>query len=193
MRFVVRRLGFFLVTLWAAVTLNFLIPRLMPGNAAIAMMSRYKGHVNPQAMHALEIAFGVHNHQSLVSSYFTYLGNIARGHFGVSLTFFPDTVAHQVLQALPWTLALVGITTILAFFLGTLIGLVSGWRRGGALDGVLPPLFVITSAFPYFWLALLAILLISLKAGYVAERGRHGVPTTVGSTCAFVSGAFSPW
>jgi len=101
MRFVVRRLGFFLVTLWAAVTLNFLIPRLMPGNAAIAMMSRYKGHVNPQAMHALEIAFGIHNHQSLVSSYFTYLGNIARGHFGISLTFFPDTVSHQVLQALP--------------------------------------------------------------------------------------------
>ena len=98
MRFVVRRLGFFLVTLWAAVTLNFLIPRLMPGNAAIAMMSRYKGHVNPQAMHALEIAFGIHNHQSLLSSYFTYLGNIARGHFGISLTFFPDTVAHQVLQ-----------------------------------------------------------------------------------------------
>ena len=56
MRFVVRRLGFFLITLWAAVTLNFLIPRLMPGNAAIAMMSRYKGHVNPQAMHALQIA-----------------------------------------------------------------------------------------------------------------------------------------
>jgi len=141
MRFVVRRLGFFLVTLWAAVTLNFLIPRLMPGNAAIAMMSRYKGHVNPQAMHALEIAFGINNHQSLVSSYFTYLGNIARGHFGISLTFFPDTVAHQVFQALPWTLALVGVTTIIAFVLGTLIGLVSGWRRGGVVDGALPPLF----------------------------------------------------
>ena len=71
MRFVARRLGFFLVTLWAAVTLNFLIPRLMPGNAAIAMMSRYKGRLNPQALHALEIAFGVHAHQSLVSAYFT--------------------------------------------------------------------------------------------------------------------------
>ena len=59
MRFVLRRLGFFVVTLWAAVTLNFLIPRLMPGNAAIAMMARYKGRVNPQALHALEIAFGV--------------------------------------------------------------------------------------------------------------------------------------
>src|SRR5438093_2939073 len=163
MRFVVRRLGFFLVTLWAAVTLNFLIPRLMPGNAVLAMMSRYKGHVNPQAMHALQIAFGIKTHESLVHAYFTYLGNIAQGHFGISLTFFPDTVSHQVLQALPWTLGLVGITTILAFLLGTLIGLVSAWRRGTALDGLLPPLFVITSAFPYFWLALLLIWLLSFK------------------------------
>ena len=57
-RFVLRRLGFFVVTLWAAVTLNFLIPRLMPGNAALAMMARYKGHMNPQAMHALESRSG---------------------------------------------------------------------------------------------------------------------------------------
>src|SRR5262249_32626879 len=165
---------------WAAVTLNFLIPRLMPGNAAIQMMSRYKGHVNPQSLHALEIAFGINNHQSLLSSYFTYLGNIARGHFGISLSFFPDTGAHQVLQALPWTLALVGVTTIIAFVLGTLIGIVSAWRRGGALDGALPPLFVITSAFPYFWLALLAIWLFSLKLGWFPESGGHHRPSPLG-------------
>src|SRR5206468_2554163 len=89
-----------------------------------AMMGRYKGHVNPEALHALQVAFGVNAHQSLASAYLTYLGNIGRGHFGISLTFFPDTVAHQVLQALPWTLALVGVTTIFAFVLGTAIG---GW------------------------------------------------------------------
>src|SRR3982751_2135937 len=148
MRFVVRRLGFFAVTLWAAVTLNFLIPRLMPGNAALAMMSRYKGHVNPQAIHPLEIAFGINTHETLGAAYVTYLGNIARGRFGISLTFFPDAVSHQVLQALPWTLGLVGLTTVIAFLLGPLIGLVSAWRRGGFLDGALPPIFVITSAFP---------------------------------------------
>jgi peptide/nickel transport system permease protein len=185
-RFVLRRLGFFVVTLWAAVTLNFLIPRLMPGNAAIAMMSRYKGHINPQSLHALEVAFGVNNHQSLVSAYFTYLGNIARGHFGISLTFFPDTVSHQVLQALPWTLGLIGITTILAFILGTLIGLVSAWRRGGVLDGLLPPIFVITSAFPYFWLALLAIWLFAIKLGWLPESGGYDVVTTVDWSWAFV-------
>src|SRR5207249_1379857 len=190
MRFVVRRMGFFVVTLWAAVTLNFLIPRLMPGNAAIAMMSRYKGHVNPQAMHALEVAFGIHTHESLVRAYFTYLGNIARGHFGISLTFFPDTVTHQVLQALPWTLGLVGITTILAFLLGTLIGLVSAWRRGTALDGLLPPLFVITSAFPYFWLALLAIWLFAIKLGWLPESGGYDVTSTVGWSWSFAHDVF---
>jgi len=130
-RFILRRLGFFVITLWAAITLNFLIPRLMPGNPALAMMARYRGHINPQALHALEIAFGVHEHQSLLSEYFTYLGNIFRGRFGVSLTFFPDAVTHDVLQALPWTLALVGVTTILAFVLGTFIGLLAAWRAHG--------------------------------------------------------------
>ncbi len=185
MRFVRRRLGFFVVTLWVAITLNFLIPRLMPGNAAIVMMSRYKGRINPQALHALEAQFGVNEHQSLLSAYFTYLGNIFRGHFGISLTFFPDTVAHQVLQALPWTLGLVGITTILAFIAGTFIGLVSAWRRGGALDGMLPPIFIITSAFPYFWLALLTIWLFSLTLGWFPESGGYGVTTTVEWSWAF--------
>jgi peptide/nickel transport system permease protein len=191
MRFVARRLGFFVITLWAAVTLNFLIPRLMPGNAAIAMMARFKGRLNPQALHALEIAFGVNAHQSIGRAYLIYLGNIARGHFGTSLTFFPDTVAHQVLQALPWTLALVGVTTIMAFVLGTFIGLVSAWKRGTALDGALPPLFVITSAFPYFWLALLAIWLFSIKLGWFPASGGYEVTTTVGWNWAFVSDAFN--
>jgi peptide/nickel transport system permease protein len=191
MRFVVRRLGFFVLTLWAAVTLNFLIPRLMPGNAAIAMMGRYKGHIQPQALHAIEVAFGINTHESLVHAYFTYLWNIARLRFGISLTFFPDQVTHQVLQALPWTLALVGITTVLAFVLGTFIGLVSGWRRGGMLDGALPPLFVITSAFPYFWIGLLAIWLFSIKLGWLPESGGYDVQTNVAWSWNFVGDAMT--
>jgi peptide/nickel transport system permease protein len=191
MRFVVRRLGFFVLTLWAAVTLNFLIPRLMPGNAALAMMSRYKGHIQPQALHAIEIAFGVNTHESLLHAYFSYLGNIARLRFGISLTFFPDQVTHQVLQALPWTLALVGATTILAFVLGTFIGLVSGWKRGGMLDGALPPLFVITSAFPYFWIGLLAIWLFSIKLGWLPESGGYDVQTNVAWSWSFASDALT--
>jgi peptide/nickel transport system permease protein len=189
-RFVLRRLGFFVVTLWAAITANFVIPRLMPGNPAEAMMSRYHGHINPQALHALEIAFGVKTHQSLVSEYFTYLGNVVRGRFGISLTFFPDPVMHDVLNALPWTLALVGVTTILAFVLGTVIGLVGAWRRGGMLDSALPPIFIITSAFPYFWLAILAIWIFSLKLGWLPASNGYDVVDTPAWTWHFAHDAF---
>ena len=185
MRFVARRLGFFVLTLWAAITLNFLIPRLMPGNAAIAMMARYRGRISPQGLHAIEIAFGVNNHQSLLSAYFAYLWNMARLRLGTSLTFFPDSVMHQVGQALPWTLGLIGVTTILAFVLGTFIGLLAAWRRGGMLDGVLPPIFIITSAFPYFWFALLTIWLFAVKLGWLPQNGGYDYTTTVGWSWTF--------
>ena len=185
MRFVLRRLGFFVITLWAAITANFLIPRLMPGDPAVSMMARYKGHINPQALHALEIAFGVKAHQSLLNQYFTYLGNIFRGRFGISLTFFPDPVMKNVLQALPWTLVLVGVTTILAFVFGTLIGLVAAWKRGGMLDSAMPPIFVITSAFPYFWLAMLAIWFFSIKLGWLPQSGGYDITNNVGWTWTF--------
>jgi peptide/nickel transport system permease protein len=189
LRFILRRLGFFVVTLWAAITVNFLIPRLMPGNAALAMMSRYRGHINPQALHALEIAFGVHAHQSLLSEYFTYLGNVARGRFGISLTFFPEPVMHEVLQALPWTLVLVGVTTVLAFVLGTLIGLAGAWRRGGYLDSVMPPIFVITSSFPYFFVAGLAIWFFSVQHTWLPQSGGYDVIDTPGWTWHFANDA----
>jgi peptide/nickel transport system permease protein len=186
-RFVLRRLGFFMVTLWAAVTINFLIPRLIPGNPALAMLARYRGRVNPQALHALEIDFGVGvAHQSFISSYFGYLANTFTGHLGISLTFFPEPVSKAVLQALPWTLGLVGTTTVLAFLLGTLIGLIGGWRRGGVLDSVLPPVFIVISAFPYFWIGLVAILVFGVILKWLPLGSGYSVTDTIGWSWQFV-------
>jgi peptide/nickel transport system permease protein len=163
MRFALRRAGFFALTLWTCITLNFLLPRLMPGNPAEALIARFHGRINPAALHALEIAFGVNTKASLWSQYVSYLNNLIHLKFGTSITFFPLPVTHVVLQALPWTLGLIGVTTILAFLLGTLIGIVGAWRRGGWLDSLLPPVFIITSAIPYFWLAMLLIIIFSLQ------------------------------
>ena|SRR6185437_10760993 len=105
MRFVARRLGFFLLTLWVALTLNFLLPRMMPGNPALAVLGKFKGGVSPQALAALEAEFGLDTHQSLLSQYVTYLGDVATGKFGVSLTTQPgNSVGRIVLDAIPWTL-----------------------------------------------------------------------------------------
>src|ERR1051326_6077968 len=146
MRFAARRFGFFVLTLWAALTLNFFMPRLMPGNPALAMMSKFRGPVSPQAFKALAASFGLNNHQSLISQYFTYLGDVASFKFGTSLYFYPQSVSQVIRSAILWTIGLVGITTVLAFALGTLIGLMSAWPRGSRLDSIAPPVFVITSA-----------------------------------------------
>lgn len=166
MKFLVRRILFLLVTLWAAVTVNFFIPRLMPGNPAEAMMARLHGRVNPSAIHALEVAFGVNTRQSLISSYMAYVSNLFHGNLGISLTDFPEPVSQVVRQALPWSLGLVGITTILAFIIGTAIGTLSAWKRGGRLDSILPPMFIVISAFPYFFIGLLSIWLFASTLGW---------------------------
>ena len=152
MRYVLRRAGFFLLTLWAAVTLNFFLPRMMPGNPAVAMMAKFRGKVtSPEALQSLETIFGVNSGQSLPAQYVHYLGDVFTGNFGTSLFFFPSPVSQVVSAAISWTLGLVGVTTILAFALGTGIGILAAWRRGGLTDSLAPPLLVVASAIPYFW------------------------------------------
>jgi peptide/nickel transport system permease protein len=188
MRFVLRRLGFFVLTLWVALTLNFLLPRMMPGNPALAVIGKFKGGVNPQALKALDAEFGLNKHQSLLSQYFGYLHDVATGQFGISLTTQPgNSVGRIVLDAVPWTLGLVGITTILAFVLGTLIGIVSAWRRGGVLDSIMPPIFVIMTVVPYFWLGLVLILFVGVKAGWLPYFFSYDFTLQPGFTWAFIS------
>jgi len=166
MSYLVRRLEFFFITLWAALTINFILPRVMPGNPAQAMLVRYHGRVSPQTIHTLEVALGLNNHQPIFQQYLQYLGNTLTGNFGTSVTFFPSSVGDVVKQGLPWTLGLVGMSTIIAFALGTLLGMLSAWRRGGFLDAILPPVFIVISAFPYFWLGLIVLLVLSLTLGW---------------------------
>ena len=188
MRFVLRRLGFFLLTLWVALTLNFVLPRLMPGNPALAAIANHRGVISPQALKVLEAQFGLNTHQNVVAQYFRYLGDVATGNFGVSLTTQPgNSVAHMVLDAIPWTLGLVGVTTVLAFVLGTVIGIVGAWRRGGYLDSLMPPIFVIMTVIPYFWLGLIVILVFGVKLHWFPYFFTYNITLTPGLNWPFIS------
>ncbi len=168
-------------------TVNFFLPRLMPGDPAIAMLARFHGRLSGQALHAMEVAFGADTGQSLGGQYFSYLTNSFRGDFGRSLTFFPETVSQVVLQALPWTLALVGVTTVIAFVLGTLIGMVAAWNRGGWFDSILPPVFILLSAFPYFWIAMVCILIFSITLNWLPLGFGYTGGTDVNFSWSFIS------
>jgi peptide/nickel transport system permease protein len=176
MRFVVRRLLFFLVTVWAAVSINFFLPRLMPGSPVEALMAEHP-HLSPYALKALTVLLGGRSgHGGTFSQYLQYWQHVLTFNFGISITTsFGTPVRTMVLDALPWTLGLLGITTVIAFVAGTFIGLVSAWKRGSWLDSALPPIFVITSSFPYFWVALLAIYLFASTLGVLPNEGAYSL------------------
>ena len=187
MRFVLRRLGFFALTLWVALTLNFVLPRMMPGNPALAIIGKFKGGISPQAVKVLEAQFGVGSHQNLVAQYFGYLGNVFTGKFGTSLTTEPGaSVGRVVLDAIPWTLGLVGVTTVLAFILGTGIGILGAWRRGGRLDSLMPPVFVIMTVVPYFWIGLMLILVFGVKLHWLPYFFSYDYTLTPALTPSFI-------
>jgi peptide/nickel transport system permease protein len=107
-----------------------------------------------------------------VQQYFQYLGQIFRGDLGLSFTFFPTPVGEVIGDSLPWTLALVGITTVLAFLIGTGLGVLAGWRRGSWTD-LLLPVTTFLSSIPYFWLGLLAITLLAGPDSFFPSSGGY--------------------
>lgn len=185
MRYLLRRLALLLVTGWVALTFNFVLPRLMPGNPIEVMFARFQGKLNPAAANALEIAFGLKTKQSLLSQYFTYLGHTLSGNLGFSLTYFPEKVTTLIGQALPWTLGLVGFATIMAFVIGTALGALAAWHRGGALDSIVVPLGVMLGAMPVFWLGLLLLYFFAFKLGWFPVAGGTGVGSGLQSISGF--------
>jgi peptide/nickel transport system permease protein len=188
MRFMARRLAFYLAAGWVAVTLNFLIPRLMPGNPVEILISRFPGQLSGSATRALTAAFGLASRQNLVQQYLTYVGNLAHGNLGLSITYYPSTVASVVRESLPWTLVLVGLSTVASFTLGTLIGILVAWRRSRWMDGLLP-LTTFLAAVPYFFLALVAITVFAVTLHWLPASGGYDLGQQVSFSASFILSA----
>lgn len=180
MRYILRRASFYLVALWASVTFNFIIPRLMPGNPAEAYIAKVRANnVTPQFLHALEQEFGVNTGVPIWQQYFTYLGDVLHGNLGVATSQFPQNVSAVLAQGLPWTIGLVGVSVILSFLIGTLIGMLIAWKRGSVFDTTLPPILTFLSAIPYFWMALGLIYVFSIFWNVLPNEGGYDVYNTV--------------
>jgi peptide/nickel transport system permease protein len=169
MPFIVRRVIFYLVAAWVALTINFFIPRAMPGNAVQSVMSKFP-NLQPSAYKALEALLGVGHPGSLWNQYWAYLDNIFHLNFGTDVTNYPASVASLLAQTIPWTITLVGTATVIAFLVGTVLGVVAGWRHGGWLDRVLPGLMFF-QAVPYFFLALILLELLAVR-GHLLPVGQ---------------------
>lgn len=188
---ILRKLGFYFVAFLAAVTLNFALPRLLPGNPVDVLLGKLaiQGPVAPGTRKALETLFGSDSSLPLWQQYFDYLASIATGNLGVSVTYFPTPVVMVIGEALPWTLALVGLSTLITFVLGVSIGAFAGWKRGTWIDSVIPATTILQSV-PYFWLALVLVYFLSVGAGLFPLGGGYDVrSTTPGVDAEFIGSA----
>ena len=157
MRYVARKLGFYLVAAWVALTINFLLPQLIPGNPVEALIGRMSqsGTVPPGEARVLTALLGLGG-GNIAEKYWQYLDGLVHLQFGLSIANFPTPVATEISQSIYWTLILVGTATVISFALGIALGALAGWKRGSRLDGIIPATTLLT-AMPYFWLALIML------------------------------------
>jgi peptide/nickel transport system permease protein len=185
--FIYRRLVFYCIALWASVTLNFFLPRLMPGNPIDAFKTQFRQQVkdNPHVLDSLRVMLGG-SHDPLAVQYLHYLGNLAHGDFGVSYSQYPSRVSEIIGATLPWTLFLGLASTIIACLIGTLIGIVASWRRNGMVDSVLTPLTMFTQSFPAFFVSMLLLYVFGFALGWFPLARAYGDNVTVGLNARFL-------
>jgi peptide/nickel transport system permease protein len=191
MAYLRNKVAFYLVAAWAAITLNFAIPRLMPGNPVdilLARLAQTGGQVSPETRRSIELLLGTNSNQNLLQQYWGYLGNLAHGDLGISVTYFPQSASSVLRQTLPWTLALVGVATVMAFVIGISLGVLAGWRRGSRLDAVVPATTFLASV-PYFWLALVLVYVFGLQLSLFPVSGGYDYNTSVGFNGPFAASA----
>ena len=188
MRYLLQRIVFYIFTAWAAVTINFFIPRLIPGDPVQSLVSKSQGQLSGDAIKSLYILFGLDKNESVLTQYFQYWGRLFRGDLGLSFTFYPTPVSTIIGQSLPWTIILVGLTTVIGFLIGTSLGVLAGWRRGSWADALLP-ITTFLSSVPYFWLGLIAIALLAGPDSFFPASGGYDPGLVPDWSPAFIGSA----
>jgi peptide/nickel transport system permease protein len=165
MKYILRQCSLYLLAAWASLTLNFILPRAMPGDPVTALIARMHGRIRPDEIDAIRAAYGFTN-GPILEQYFQYLSHALRGDFGISISVYPAKVSSVIATGLIWTLILGAVTLVISFLIGTMLGVIIAWRRGGVMDSTLPGLTGFIGSFPYFWLAMVALYYMGFEFGW---------------------------
>ncbi|MEZ4866354.1 MAG: ABC transporter permease [Caldilineaceae bacterium] len=188
-QYVLRRVGMWLLTIWLGATIIFIIPRLAPGDPVAAMVSRLTfqaGYIenSAQMIEAWRARFGLDG--PLYLQYFSFIRSVLTFDLGYSLASFPSRVDELVVQALPWTLGLLLIATIMSFVLGNLVGALMAWRRTPGWVRNLLPLTLTFTSIPFFMLGILLIYLFAFGLRWFPPSGAYDSSIRMGWSWPFI-------
>ena len=188
--YLLRRTSVFLLIAWLAATLNFFLPRLTgqdPVRVKLLQQAQLGGYVQAgidEMVKEYDRRFGLD--RPLWAQYLTFLGNAARLDFNYSIANYPRTVNAMIAEALPWTVALLGTTTVISFALGTFLGALLGWPRAPRwMRWLMPPLWAL-HAIPFFLLGLILIYVFAFRFPVLPMFGGYSAGAFPGFTVPFI-------
>jgi len=176
--YIVERLITFVATIAISVTIVFVAPRLVPGDPLGAMFVRLSSVGGTAGGEVLveeyKRRFGLD--KPLVEQYVSYVSELARGNLGVSIASFPTRVSTLLWNALPWTVGLLTVTTLISWLVGSFFGALVGWygERSQILRAIVPVALLLYTT-PYYILAILLIFLLAFHWQIFPYSGAYSV------------------
>ncbi|MCA9836430.1 MAG: ABC transporter permease [Trueperaceae bacterium] len=188
----IRRLGVFVLTVWIAATLIYIIPRVAPGDPIAAMVSRMSqqaGYIenSDKIIEGWRKRFGLDDPWYV--QYGRYLRNLVTFDFGYSLATFPTTVREIVVRAMPWTIGLLSISTALFFVIGNLLGALLAWKKTPAFVKVLIPASMVFTSVPSLLAGLMLLYFFAFQLDWFPSLGAYGRGITPGWNWPFIKSA----
>ena len=174
MTYIGRRLIAYVLTVFVAISANFFIPRLIPGDPISALLDQMAQHGEivsggAEIIEAYKEQFGLNG--SWLEQYVRYLWSLLRGDLGPSIMAFPTTVQELLFTALPWTMGLLLVATVISWFLGNLLGAIVGWRRESKTNSAIVVLSLGLNQIPYYFVALLLVFFFSYNLPIFPSSG----------------------
>ena len=186
MAFLLRRLVFYLAAFLAAATINFFLPRVMPGDPVQIMFAGAGSNLSLENLNALKLTFGFID-APMHEQYLAYLQSVFTGDLGRSIKYFPLPVTELLGRALIWTVGLVGIATLVGFTLGTFLGVMAAWRRGTLFDSIVSLLAIFSSSVPGVVISLIMLFIFGYALGWFPNGYAADPMLDPGLTWAYVS------
>jgi peptide/nickel transport system permease protein len=187
--YIARRFAVFLLIIWLAATLNFFLPKLSgqdPVRTKLLEQASLGGYVQggiEDMVKEYQKKFGLD--QPLWRQYLTYVGDVTRGDLNYSIANYPRTVAGMIADALPWTIALLGLTTLFSFVSGTILGALLAWPGAPRwMRWLMPPLWAL-HAIPFFLLGLILMYLLAFQFQLLPIFGGYSAGATPAWTWKF--------
>lgn len=189
--YAIRRLGLYVVELWGALTIAFFFFRLMPGdpiNTLIQSLQQnyiYNQQASAEIIARYQHEFGLEG--NLLSQYLKYMENLVlHGDLGPSLINYPTPAQDVILRALPWTIGLLGISAVLSWVIGIVVGAIAGWRRGKAGSAIITNLSIALAHVPFFFVALILVYVFAYTLGVLPARAAYDSNISPGLSLDFI-------